>query len=227
MLRGYHQEASGHLARASDVERSGRFDVMHMVGAGTLLGYAQYRLGQLTDAEQSFRSSLHHLHAKSHLYRDMFVALTHCGLADIRLEQRLQDEAIEELHSAMASIERNPAGLGMGYCVVRVLTGFSRSFQKLGMARESRDHLSRAIDLFRAKAQYDFHLIWEGSDAQACYDLARACAVANRREEAVRWLEEAVASGWADRNFLLRDEDMIPVIGSLDLDALLPAPATP
>ena len=159
MLRGRHEEAVPVLTRAAEVERTGRFDVMQMVGAQTLLGLVQYRSGNVPEAEQSFRHSLDYLQTKQHLYRDLFMALAHCGLADIRLDQRLQDEAIDEFAKAQAAIDRSPNGLGMGYVAVRVLTGLARAFQKLGMGREARDHLQRGTDLYNSKSDYDFHMI--------------------------------------------------------------------
>jgi hypothetical protein len=142
------------------------------------------------------------------------MALAHCGLADIRLDQRLQDEAIDEFAKAQAAIDRSPNGLGNGYPAVRVLTGLARAFQKLAMGREARDHLQRATDLYNTKSGYDFHMIWEGVDAVACYDLARSCAVLDQRDAAMKWLEEAVAAGWRDTPFLARDESMQSLITS-------------
>ena len=225
MLRGRHSDALESLTRASEVERTGRFDVMQMVGAQTLLGLVQYRLGNNADAEQTFRHALEYLNGRIHLYRDLFVGFTHCGLADVQLAHRLQDEAINEFSSARAAINRNPKGLGMGYCMVRLLTGLARSFQKLGMGREAREHLQQATDLFRAKEGYNFNVVWEGCDAQACYDLARACAVMDKRDLALKWLEEAIAAGWHDRGFLLRDESMSSIVSSAlgDVDVSLSA----
>ena len=184
----------------------------------------QYRLGNNADAEQSFRRSLEYLEGKRHLYRDLFISLAYCGLADIRLDHRLQDEAIEEFNSAKAALERNPNGLGIGYCAVRVLAGLARAFQKLGMGREAREHLKRASELYRTREGYDFHFIWEGCDAQACYDLARACAVVDQRDAAVTWVDEAISAGWRDRSFLVRDESMKGLLSSglLNPDSALP-----
>ena len=228
MLRGQHEQALTDLARAAEVERTGRFDVMQMVGAQTLLGLVQYRLGNNADAEQSFGRSLEYLQAKPHLYRDLFTALAHCGLADIRLDQRLQDQAIDEFNAAKSAIDRSPNGLGMGYCAVRVVTGLARAFQKLGMGPEAREQLQRATELYRAKDRYDFHMVWECCDAQACYDLARSCAVLDRRDVALKWLEDGIAAGWRDRSFLLRDEAMKSMLtsGLFDPDAILPIATT-
>jgi eukaryotic-like serine/threonine-protein kinase len=225
MLRGKHDEALPVLTRAAEVERTGRFDVMQMVGAQTLLGLVQYRSGNVADAEQSLRRSLDYLDSKVHLYRDLFMALAHCGLADIRLDQRLQDEAIDEFTKAQAAIDRSPNGLGIGYAAVRVLTGLARAFQKLGMGREARDRLQRGTDLYNGKSGYDFHMIWEGCDAQACYDLSRSCAVLDQRDAAMKWLDEAMAAGWHDPSFLARDESMKSLLtsGRLQLDAVLAA----
>src|SRR4030095_16629481 len=114
MVRGEHNEALPVLTRAAEVERTGRFDVMQMVGAQTLLGLVQYRSGNTAEAEQSLRRSVEYLQSKAHLYRDLFIALAHCGLADIRLDQRLQDQAIEEFTKAQAAIDRSANGLGIG-----------------------------------------------------------------------------------------------------------------
>jgi tetratricopeptide (TPR) repeat protein/predicted Ser/Thr protein kinase len=223
MLRGEHEEALPVLTRAAEVERTGRFDVMQMVGAQTLLALVQYRSGNTADAEQSFRRSVAYLESKAHLYRDLFLAFSHCGLADIRLEQRVQDEAIEEFSKAQAAIDRSPNGLGIGYAALRVLTGLARTFHKLGMGREARDHLERGTYLYTTKSVYDFHMIWEGCDAQACYDLSRSCAVLDQRDAAIRWLQEATAAGWHDPSFLRRDESMKSLLtsGRLQLNAIL------
>lgn len=222
MLRGHQDEALPALIRAAEVERTGRFDLTKMVGAQTLLGLVQYRSGNTADAEQSFRRSVEFLESRVHLYRNLFMALAHCGMADIRLDQRFQDQAIDEFTKAQAAIDRGPNGLGLGYPAVRVLTGLARAFQKLSMGREAREHLKRAMDLYNAKSDYDFHMVWEGCDAQACYDLARGCAVLDQRETAMKWLQEATAAGWRDQSFLMRDESMKSLVTShrLQLDAV-------
>ena len=221
MLRGHLEAAAEYLKRSADVERTGSFDVIQTVGAQTLLGYAQYRLGQLSDAMQSFRHSLEYLRTNSHLYANFFIAHTHCALADIELERGLRDKAIEQVRAALKSIEENRKGLGIGYCMVRALAGSARAFQKLGMARESRENLDRAVELYETKADYDFHFGWEACDAQACYDLARASAVVDRHEQAVRWLEKSVQAGWRDREFLMRDEALSSVVGATPFDVML------
>lgn len=97
-----------------------------------------------------------------------------------------------------------------------MLTGFARAFHKLGMAREAREKLEGAIELYHSKSDYDFHLTWESCDGLACYDVARACAVLDRREEAARWLEDAVRSRWHDRGFMGRDESMASMGQAID-----------
>ena len=67
-------------------------------------------------------------------------------------------------------------------------------------------------------------MIWEGCDAQACYDLARSCAVLDQRDVAVKWLEDGIAAGWRDRSFLLKDEAMKGMLNSglFNPDAIVP-----
>jgi hypothetical protein len=74
------------------------------------------------------------------------------------------------------------------------------------MTRESRQEFDSAVIVLRSKSEYDFSWFWDGGDAQAWYDLARAAAVMNRNEEALEYLLAATGCGWRDRDMLVNDE---------------------
>ena len=82
----------------------------------------------------------------------------------------------------------------------------AKAFQELGMSREAKSHFQESLRLIEKKQGYDFSWIWEGSDAQAYYDLASYKALLNRSDEALEYLKQAIDCGWADLPLLENDE---------------------
>jgi hypothetical protein len=87
----------------------------------------------------------------------------------------------------------------------------ARGDLKLRILREAR--AAAALHHPNVCAVYDI--------AQACFDLARACAVPDRRSEAVGWLRNAVDAGWGDREFLAHDESMVAIGGAPEFAGLI------
>jgi hypothetical protein len=72
------------------------------------------------------------------------------------------------------------------------------TFHELGVIRESKDSYRQAEELLRTKQDYDFSWIWEGSDAQAYYDLASYQALCHHTDQALELLARARVCGWSD-----------------------------
>ena len=95
--------------------------------------------------------------------------------------------------------------------VPKIHIGMAKAFHELGMSRETKSHYQKSLQLIKNKQDYDFSWIWEGSDAQAFYDLASYQALLNHPQEALDYLKKAIDCGWADLPQLENDECFHPL----------------
>ncbi len=208
MLQGQYQEAKSNLDRAVAIEESEKFEGVRFVGALTLMGDLYLRQNRLDAATDLYHRSLDLLEKREHFYKHPFIALTHCNLGYANLARGKYDEALDNFRHSCQVIEKNPKGLGIGYFLVRARLGMAEAFHKLGMTREAEQHFNKSLELFRQKLEFDFSWIWEGTDAQAHYDLASYFALTKQPELAFEHLRKAAACGWRDVPQLEVDDNL-------------------
>jgi tetratricopeptide (TPR) repeat protein len=205
-LHGNYELAEPNLRMAVEIEESGTFEGVKFVGALTMLGNFHLRQNQLEDAMVWYERSLTGLVKVDHLYKNQFLALTHCGMAEVNHARGVFDKALEHYKLAAELAEKNPKSLGIGYILVKAHSGSAMSFHKLAMKREAELRLEDALRLLNDRRGYDFSWMWDGSDAQAYYDVARSLAVMNKPGDALDYLNLALNSGWRDAGLLQLDE---------------------
>ena len=206
LLHGQYQKARENLERAVAIEESGKTVLVKFVGALTLMGNVYIRQDQLDTALDWYQRSLALLEKADHVYREPFIALTYCGLGNIDFRRCHYDESIEHYRRACDIISQYPRSLGIGYFLLKARLGLARAFHLLSMNRESKHQFQEAHELFKNKYGYDFSWIWEGCDAQACYDFASYFAAMNRQKDSFKYLQKAIECGWRDLPFLQSDD---------------------
>jgi TolB-like protein/Flp pilus assembly protein TadD len=206
LLHGRYAPAERLLEKAVGIEQSGKPGIVTFVGSLTMMGNLWLRRNRLQEARHWYAESLTCLEGSDHVYRVAFLSLTFCGLAEAEFRQRNFDRALELYAKAQAIIKEESHGLGLGFVMIKILCGKSQAMHELGMLRESKSLSQKAGRLTQDKTGYDFSWIWEGSDAQARYDLAALSALCQDVERAKSYLDQAVSCGWADMPQLEADE---------------------
>jgi len=220
LLNGQYDLARALLDHTVRLEQTGKFKEIKFVGGLTLRAGLALREDRLDDASELFQRALELYTAADHVYAEAFTALAHCGLGEIAIRRGTHDIALEHYTRACDICASNPQKLGIGYIVVKARLGLATVFHKLRMHREEATHFKAASDLFSQKQGYDFNWMWEGSDAQASYDVARYHAASRHRNEAVASLWEAVKAGWGDVPQLNSEESFAPYLADPELDAV-------
>ncbi|PYO14936.1 MAG: hypothetical protein DMD31_07350 [Gemmatimonadetes bacterium] len=206
MLNGQYNVARVAFDRAVEIEETGRFKEIRFVGGLTLRAGLDLREARWEDARGRLRRALEHYEGTDHVYAEAFTALSYCGLAEIEEQAGNYDRAVEHYTRAGEIIAQHPHRLGVGYLRVKAGLGLARTFHRLHMRRDEVQQVNDACRLLEHKQDYDFNWMWEGSDAQAQYDLARYRAAAGHREEALQALRRAVTWGWGDWPLLEADD---------------------
>ena len=206
MLNGQYDVARTAFDRAVEIEETGRFKEIRFVGGLTLRAGLDLREGRWEDARTRLRRALERYEGTDHVYAEAFAALSYCGLAEIEERASNYDRAVEHYTRAGEIIAQHPERLGVGYLRVKAGLGLARAFHQLHMRRDEARQVEDACRLLERKQDYDFNWMWEGSDAQAQYDLARYHAAAGHQEEALRALRGAATYGWGDLPALEADD---------------------
>jgi serine/threonine protein kinase/tetratricopeptide (TPR) repeat protein len=205
-LHGRYEQARSQLERAVAIEESGKAGIVTFVGSLTMMGNLYLRERRFDRALDWYARSLKVLDKSDHVYTAAFKALTYCGIGQIDWIGRHFDRALESFKRAKAIIDDVSHGLGFGYFAAKIYIGMAKSFHELGMSREAKKHFQKSWDLIEKKKDFDFSWIWEGSDAQAYYDLASFKALLNRPEEALEFLHKAIDCGWIDIPQMTNDD---------------------
>ena len=207
MLNGQYDVARVAFDRAVEIEVTGRFKEIRFVGGLTLRAGLDLREGHWEDARTRLRRALELYEGADHVYAEAFAALSYCGLAEIEEHAGNYDRAVGHYTRAGEIIAQHPQRLGVGYLCVKAGLGLARAFHRLHMRRDEARQVEDACRLLERKQDYDFNWMWEGSDAQAQYDLARYHAAAGHQQEALRALRRAGTYGWGDLPALEADDN--------------------
>jgi serine/threonine protein kinase/tetratricopeptide (TPR) repeat protein len=206
LLHGRYLDAREQLEKAVAIEETGKAGIVTFVGSLTMIGNLYLRQKQYAQASDWYDRSLKVLAKTDHVYTGAFQALTHCGMGQIEFTGRNYDKALQSYKKAKTIIDKVSHGLGIGYALAKTYIGMAKAFHELGMSREAKSHYQKSLQLIENKQDYDFSWIWEGSDAQAYYDLASYQALLNHPQEALNYLKKAIDCGWADLPQLENDE---------------------
>ncbi len=173
-------------------------------GARTLRAVLSFREGKVSQAEELHRHSLVELSQSDHLYREVLMAISYCGLGDVAFQNALYEEALQQFRMA-EDLLSSPTHLGGGHVLIQALLRQCQACIALDQIERAHGCLDRARDLLAHKQGFDFGFLWEAWDAQSYYDLAICQALLGKSEEALRYLTKAIACGWRDHQFLSTD----------------------
>lgn len=201
MIHGYYQKALEFLDQAEAVEAMPKRSGVSFVGAKTLLGNLCLRQHQFDAALKHYEDAMVSLRETDHVYRVAFLVLTYRGIGDVFFSRHEQDEAASQYQKACDLISHHPKVLAAGYFLVS-------SKLRLAMAKNDPSIFDEAYKLFSQKDGYDFHWIWEATDALIHYDIAAYYAITRQNEQALKSLRNAVECGWGDSLFMNSDPRM-------------------
>ena len=92
---------------------------------------------------------------------------------------------------------------------VRIMPGWAKAHFDLGNLLAGQERLDEAIHHLSEAIR-----LGPGGNVSACYNIARAYARQNKREESIAWLEKAVAGGFDRWKALKDDRDMKNIRGT-------------
>jgi eukaryotic-like serine/threonine-protein kinase len=220
MQNGQYADATRLLARAVELEWSGRARSVVIAGTASVLSVGlALREGRHEDAERDIRDLLPRLDALEHLYVPLLRGQALRVRAELAWRREEWDRAVADLLQVRELAERHPRALGMGYLLVRSHLGLSRAVGGLGDHGEAAAQLERGLALFRGRDGWNFSWSFDQTDATILADLAGCHAAAGRRAEALEALAEAVELGWGELAALEHD----PAFAALRGDAALAA----
>jgi len=206
-LYGQYDQAMPYLEKAVKLEEALRAKGFHFVGGQTLRGNLLLRLRQMNEAPAAYKNSLSTLEKSQHVYRDSFIAQTHCGLGDVSFALGDFDESLKHYGKAVEVAETSPSNSGIGFFYVRGCAGMAKAFDSLGVPSQVSEKISQARATLEKKEGFNFFWSWDACDAQAYYDLASAYAELRQNDNALQCLQKAAIDlGWRDLPQLESDE---------------------
>ena len=198
-LHGQYDMAMPYLDKAVQLEEALRAKGFQFVGGQTLRGNLLFRLRQLDDARDAYNKSMSTLEKSQHVYKNSFLAQTHCGLGDLAYVAGNFDEALKHYGKAVEVAEAAPTNSGIGFFYVRGCAGMAKAFDSLGVPPQASERIELARTTLENKDGFNFFWTWDGCDAQAYYDLASAYAELHQTDNAIECLRKAAVDlGWRD-----------------------------
>jgi tetratricopeptide (TPR) repeat protein len=190
-------------------------------GARTLLALLLFRAGHALRAEELHCRSIAELRQCDHVYREVLMGISYCGLGDVAFQRALYNEALEKFRMAEHLLVSHPR-IGAGHILVQALLRQCQTFIALNETDQASRYLGRARDLLAHKQGFDFGFTWEAWDAQSYYDLAICQALFGKSEDALTFLKKAVACGWRDHLLLNVDLRLSTLRGMPGFRDLIP-----
>jgi TolB-like protein/tRNA A-37 threonylcarbamoyl transferase component Bud32/Tfp pilus assembly protein PilF len=214
MIHGHYQEAAEFFSQANVIEEMPHVEGIRFVGAKTLLGNLDLRQGKLDSALKHYENALKSLRESDHMYRDVNMVLTYCGIGTILFSKEKYSEAAAQYLKGCELISHNPKALAAGYFLLRSKLG-------LAMARKDAFLFDEACSLFEQKDGYDFNWATEATDAQIHYEIAAYYALTGQKDSALTSLAKAVESGWGDPLFMNVDSRLDLIKSEKDFQEIL------
>jgi TolB-like protein len=219
MFLGWHAEAVDILTRAIALEAEPAL-AYRFVGAHTLRGLALARSGEWAAAVPALRSAAEVLEPSAHVYRDTFRALGACTLGGIALRTGATEEALSQYRHARRIVKDAARLAGSQRLLIRVDAGLAAAYAASGDAARGRQ-LAEAATAQLASVAHTGTITFECGLGQLCLDLAVAECRLGRIDRALELVARALASGWRDTAWLMRDPELRHVRDHRDASALL------
>jgi len=207
---GQYDSAIPEFEKAAAIEEAQRGGIHPFVGGITRVGDVLFSLRRLDAARLTYQKALAAMELSTHVYRDGYIASSHCGLGDVEFASDNYAEALKHYGKAHDIVNAHSERLGIGHVFVRACAGMSKSFHGLGVNREAAQKLREGVGEFHNRKRFDFG-IGIGADDSTYYYLASAYAELQQTDEALGCLEKAFELGWGELPQLDLDENLSPL----------------
>ena len=175
------------------------------VGASSLLGFVHTRELSWDVARRNHLESLELLRGIDHVYRDVFVTLSACGLGEIELRAAHPDLALTRFRHAWRIVKEEPMMLGNIRLGIRTQAGMAAAYAELGEREKAEQHLAEATSRMSLVGLGTW--VWDTLLYQLHYSIAAAQLRLGLPSEAIASLGCAIDTGFADPNWLVADPE--------------------
>jgi serine/threonine protein kinase/Tfp pilus assembly protein PilF len=173
------------------------------VGALTMLGFVHTRQLAWNSARRNHEQSLESLRQTQHVYRDVFVTLSACGLGEIELRTGQPDAALTRFRHAWRVVKEEPRMVGNTRLGIRTQAGMAAAYAQMGESEKAGQHLAEAIS--KVGSLDVSSSTWDTFLCQLHYSIACAQLRLKLDQEAVASLARAIDTGFANASWLEAD----------------------
>jgi tetratricopeptide (TPR) repeat protein len=215
---GSHPAAGQFFDRALQLEKMPNLP-FKFVGASTMLGFLRTRELAFDAARREHLQSLDALRDVEHVYRDVFVTLSACGLAEIELRSARADQALTRFRHAWRIVKEQALMVGNIRLGIRTQAGMAAAYAALNDRETAEKHLAEATSRMASVTLGSW--VWD----TLLYQLHYSIAVAQHRlglvAEAIGSLRKAIDTGFADLHWLGADPEWESIRESPDFVELV------
>jgi len=204
---GEYDHAQQFLLSGLEVQRRGP-GFGYFIGSEMVLATVTQRRGDIGKARDIYASAAASFESCDHVYREAFLALTACGLGDLLRREGHFEAALIEFRRASRLVKEYPRMLGRQRVLARTLAGMSAVYAAHGDSQRAGELLMQVASLLMEIVHAPQSWIWEGFIGQLYYAAGAAYARLGKPEDALDYLEKAVAGGWRDVHWLASDPEL-------------------
>ena len=208
------------LQQTQELRRAGGM-LVEFPGSEMVLGDLYLRQGKPQKALASYQDSEKILAESDNMYRDVFLALSVCGLGDVHLREGRAKDAQAEYRRALGMVKKTPRMLSHERALIRAQAGLAAAHGALGEREQVEAPLRDAASRLANQLGQPQHFVWEAAASQLCHALAVAQVRCKNLDAALGWLEKAVATGWRDHAWLGTDPELTALRKEVRFQALL------
>jgi serine/threonine protein kinase/tetratricopeptide (TPR) repeat protein len=220
LMAGHYEEAEHFLVQALDLSNTGT-SFGKFIGAETLLGSLWLRELDWGKSKQFYSLALESAAKSEHMYREVFIALSACGLGDVHLRLSLAEPALANFHQAWRIAKEFPRMIGQRRILARTLAGMAAAYAINGDKGRAEQLASDAKEVLEPLLSEPQSFVLDAGVAQIAYALAVTRLHLGDPAGALDLLERAVDKGWRDPKWLQSDPELEPVRKEAKFLALL------
>jgi tetratricopeptide (TPR) repeat protein len=179
------------------------------VGASCMLGFVYSRQLAWEDARRCHLNSIESMRGIEHVYRDVVISLSACGLGEIELRLGHPEESLARFRHAWRLVKEEARMIGNRRIGIRAQVGMAAAYARSGDREKAGWHLAEALS--RLPSVEPGSWIFDTSFAELHYAIACAQLGLNLIEEAVASLSSAVDTGFSDIAWLQADPEWKPL----------------
>lgn len=215
---GCHSVARQFFERALQLETLPNVP-FRFVGAASMLGFVHTRELSWDAARRNHLECLESLRGAEHVYRDVFVTLSACGLGEIELRAGQAALALTRFRHAWRVVKEEPRMLGNIRLGIRTQAGMAAAYAELGEREKAEQHLAEATSRMPSLTLASW--VWDTLLCQLHYSIAVAQLRLGLPSEAIASLGRAIDTGFADLHWLSADPEWESIRKNADFNELV------